>query len=370
MERPDVVIVGGGVMGTAAARALSSRNRSVLLLERFRFGHSIGSSGGPTRNFRLTYHDPVYVRMARDALERWRLLESDAGTELLRVVGGLDVGEATTAAAAALKAAGESFERPSAAEVAERWPALRFDRGSEFLYQPEGAIVRAEETLEAQARLARAAGAELRERTVVDAIRPAGDRVELATSEGEVIQAPVAVVAVGAWAGPLLRGTGIDLPLRPTLEQSTHFDAGDEGSSIPTVIDWDAAPREPPYLVPNPFRPGEVKAGAHLSGPLVDPDTRSFEPDAGREGRVVAWISRRLSSPVRLLRTETCLYTTTPDEDFVIDRVGPLVVASPCTGHGFKLAPLIGEWLTDLAIGEQATLPLDRFRVDRPALGA
>jgi sarcosine oxidase len=216
---------------------------------------------------------------------------------------------------------------------------LRFDRGSEFLYQPEGAIVRAGETLEAQAGLARAAGAELRERTVVEAIRPAGDRVELATTDGEVIQTPVAIVAVGAWAGPLLHGAGIDLPLRPTLEQSTHFDAGDEGSSIPTVIDWDAGPREPPYLVPNPFRPGEIKAGAHLSGPLVDPDTRSFEPDAARE-------------------------------DFVIDRIGPLVVASPCTGHGFKFAPLIGGWLADLAIGEQPSIPLDRFRADRPALHA
>jgi sarcosine oxidase len=370
VERPDVVIVGGGVMGTAAARAISSRGRSVLLLERFTFGHANGSSGGPTRNFRLTYHDPIYVRMARDALERWRLLESDAGTELLRVVGGLDIGEATTAAVAALEAAGESFERPSAGEVAERWPVLRFDRGSEFLYQPEGAIVRAEETLEAQARLAHAAGAELRERTVVDAIRPAGEGVELATTDGEVIRAPMAIVAAGAWAGPLLRGAGVDLSLRPTLEQSTYFDAGDEGSSIPTVIDWDAAPREPPYLVPNPFRPGEVKAGAHLSGPSVDPDTRSFEPDADREGQIVAWTGRRLSSPVRLLRTETCLYTTTPDEDFVIDRVGPLVIASPCTGHGFKFAPLIGEGLADLATGERPSIPLDRFRVDRSALRA
>jgi sarcosine oxidase len=368
VERPDVVIVGGGVMGTAAARALSSRGRAVLLLERFTFGHANGSSGGPTRNFRLTYHDPLYVRMARDALERWRRLESESGTQLLRVVGGLDVGEATAASAAALEAAGESFERPSVAEVAERWPVLRFDHGSAFLYQPDGAILRADEAIGAQARLARAAGAELRERTVVETISPAGDRVELVTSAGEVIQAPAAIVAAGPWAGPLLRGAGIDLPLRPTLEQSTHFDAGDEGSSIPTIIDWDAEPRQPPYLVPNPFQPGEIKAGAHLSGPLVDPDARSFEPDVEREASIIAWTAQRLSSPARLVRTETCLYTTTPDEDFVIDRVGPLVVASPCTGHGFKFAPLIGEGLAELATGEQPSIPLHRFRVDRPAL--
>ncbi len=368
VERPDVVIVGGGVMGTAAARALSSRGRAILLLERFTFGHANGSSGGSTRNFRLTYHDPVYVRMARQALERWRRLESEAGLELMRVVGGLDVGEATDASAAALEAAGESFERPSAADVAERWPSLRFDEGSTFLYQQEGAIIRSDEAIAAQVRLAGASGAELREGAVVDTLRPVGEGVELVTSRDEVIRAPVAIIAAGAWAAPLLRNAGIDLRLRPTLEQSTHFEMTGEGSTIPTIIDWDPAPSQPPYLVPNPFRPGECKAGSHLSGPVIDLDARSFEPDVDREASTIDWIGERLASPPKLLKTETCLYTTTPDEDFVIDRVGPLVIASPCTGHGFKFAPLVGELLADLAAGEATSVPLDRFRAGRPAL--
>jgi sarcosine oxidase len=366
VERPDVVIVGGGVMGTAAARALSSRGRAVLLLERFTFGHANGSSGGPTRNFRLTYHDPLYVRMARQALDRWRRLESDAGQELLRIVGGLDVGKATDESAAALQAAGEAFERPSASEVAERWPVLRFDAGAPFLYQPEGAILRADEAIAAQVRLARAIGADLRERTIVDSLRATGEGVELVTSDGEVMRAPVAIVAAGAWAASLLRNAGVNLPLQPTLEQSTDFQM--DGSSIPTIIDWDAAPSQPPYLVPNPFQPGEFKAGSHLSGPVIDLNARSFEPDAGREASTIAWIGERLASPPEPMKTETCLYTTTPDEDFVIDRIGPLVVASPCTGHGFKFAPLVGEVLADLATGEKPPIPLDRFRADRPAL--
>jgi sarcosine oxidase len=366
VERPDVVIVGGGVMGTAAARALSSRGRAVLLLERFTFGHASGSSGGSTRNFRLTYHDPRYVRMARQALDRWRRLESEAGVELLRIVGGLDVGEATDRSAAALEASGESFERPSAAEVTERWPVLLFHEEASFLYQPEGAIVRADEAIGAQLRLARTAGAELRERTIVSSLHPAGQGVELVTSDGEVIRAPVAIVASGAWAGPLLRGADIDLLLQPTLEQSTHFVM--EGSPIPTIIDWESSPSQPPYLVPNPFRPGEFKAGFHVSGPVIDPDARSFDPDADREANIVGWVGERLASPPRLLGTETCLYTTTPDEDFVIDRIGPLVIASPCSGHGFKFAPLVGEVLADLATGEQPPVPLDLFRAGRPAL--
>jgi sarcosine oxidase len=242
---------------------------------------------------------------------------------------------------------------------------LRFPDGSEFLYQPEGAIVRAEAVIRAQARLAAERGATIRERTVAETVEPAGDGVEVVTSGGEVYRAPAAIVAAGAWVAPLLRGAGIDLPLRTTLEQSTYFGLD---APLPTVIDWDAAPAQPPYVVPNPFEPGEIKAGAHLSGPAVDPDTRSFDPDPERETGIARWIAERLDPAPTLRRTETCLYTITPDEDFVIDRLGPLVLASPCSGHGFKFTPLIGEVLADLTTGTDPPVPLDRFRVDRPGL--
>jgi sarcosine oxidase len=368
VERVDVAIVGGGPMGTAAARSLAARGRTVVLFERFTLGHANGSSAGTTRNFRLTYHDPLYVRMARLALERFHALADEAGVELVRTVGGLDVGEPTDTAAAALEAAGERFERPSPGEVAERFPTLRFPAGSRFLYQPDGAVLRSREVILAQARLASAAGADLREETAVTSIAPAADAVEVRTERDETVRASRAILAAGAWTGPLARPLGLELPLRPTLEQSTHVrtDAG----PIPTVIDWAAAPTQPPYIVPNPFEPGEVKAGAHLSGPDVDPDARSFEPDPERQAWVLDWVTSRLAAPTELLRSETCLYTRTPDEDFVLDAVGPVVVASPCTGHGFKFTPLVGEVLADLATGATPAIPLERFRADRPALTA
>ncbi|MGH2679622.1 MAG: FAD-dependent oxidoreductase [Actinomycetota bacterium] len=366
MERVDVAIVGGGPMGTAAARALSARGRAVALLERFTFGHANGSTAGATRNFRLTYHDPIYVRMARLALERWRELEDEAGVELMRVVGGIDVGKATELSARALEAAGERLERPSDAEVAERWPMLRFPPRSSFVYQPDGAILRSHETVKALARLAARHGADLREETAATGLHPQGDGVEVTTAGGDTIRASVAIVAAGAWAGSLLGRAGIPLPLRPTLEQSTYFEV--ETADLPTVIDWDEAPMQPPYLVPDPFVPGTFKAGAHLSGPVVDPDRRTFEPDEVRETRMIDWVRRRMVPAARSTRTETCLYTTTPDEDFVLERIGPLVVASPCSGHGFKFTPLIGEVVADLADGEAPEIPLDRFRARRPAL--
>lgn len=352
-------------MGAAAARSLSARGRAVILLERSTLAHAGGSTAGTTRNFRLTYHDPLYVRMARRSLERWRELEDEAGVELLRVVGGLDVGAATEASARALEHAGERLERPSNAEVAERWPMLRFSPGSSFLYQRDGAVLRSHEAVRTIARLATAHGAEVREETAAESIAASGDGVEVVTASS-TIRASVAIVAAGAWSGSILGRAGIPLTLRPTLEQSTYFDA--DAADLPTVIDWDEAPEQPPYIVPDPFEPGTIKAGAHLSGPVVDPDTRSFEPDEARELLVVDWVGRRLVSGARPLRTETCLYTRTPDEDFVLDRVGPLVLASPCSGHGFKFTPLIGEVLADLVTGEAPEIPLGRFRADRSAL--
>jgi len=368
VERTDVVIVGGGVMGTAAARALGARGRATILLERFELGHVRGSSGGPTRNFRLTYHDPLYVRMARASLERWRRLETEAGVELLRVVGGLDIGEAAIrVSGAALEAAGESFERPSAAEATERWPRLLLE-GRTLLYQPEGAIIRADHAIAAQARSAAAAGAEIREGVTVRSIRPAGDGVEVLTYEGEAIEASAAIVAAGGWAPSLLADADVRLPLRILQEQSTVFDAEPELATTPTVIDWEAWSDRFPYIVPNAFAPGEIKVGIHLSGPVVDPDTRSFDPDADREAQALGWVGRLVSPPPTPSHTESCLYSVTPDEDFVLDRVGPIVVASPCSGHGFKFAPLVGEIVASLATGEEPPVPLDRFRLDRRAL--
>jgi sarcosine oxidase len=366
VERVDVAIVGGGPMGLAAARALGSRGRSAIVFERFRVGHANGSTAGTTRNFRLTYHDPLYVRMARLALEAWRALEDEAGLELLRTVGGLDVGDATDTAAEALRSAGEAFERPGADDVAARWPTLRFAPDARFLWQADGAIIRSRDAVAALARLAIGHGADVREGTAVRLIRPAGDAVEVVTDHDEVVRAPAAIVAAGAWTPALVRGCGVEVALQPTLEQSTYVEI--DAHRLPTVIDWAASLDEPPYLVPDPFEPGLVKAGIHRSGPPVDPDARSFEPDPVREERTMSWLRGILSTRAALRGTETCLYTIAPDDDFVLDRVGPVVVASPCSGHGFKFTPLVGEILADLATGAAPTAPLDRFRLGRRAL--
>ncbi len=356
-------------MGTAAARSLASRGRETLLLERFTFGHANGSSGGPTRIFRLTYHDPEYVRMARSALESWKELEDAAGEPLMINTAGLDVGEGGRTSAAALAAAGERCTYISPEEVTERWPALRFAPDAEIFVQEDGGVCRAERTVRAQARLAAAMGATVLERTVVDRLRPSEGGVEVVTSDGEAYRAPVAIVTAGPWAAGLLRTMGMSLPLVPSFEQVTYFEL-DEPVALPTIIDWQADPVHTPYWVPDPAEPGHFKIALHMSGPPADPDDRTFDPDPARVAAVETYAAQHVSGYRATGRTDTCLYTNTPDEDFVIDRVGPVVIGSPCSGHGFKFVPFVGEQLARLAVGETPAVDLQRFSASRPALTA
>jgi sarcosine oxidase len=361
----DVVVVGGGAMGTAAARTLAARDRTVLVLERFEIGHGLGSSGGPTRIFRLSYHHPDYVRMARLAIASWRSLERETGESLLITTGGLDVGDPDGLRAAALREAGERFDIVSTEEASERWPSIRFPDGVDVLVQDDAAVCMAERTVRAQARSAAAAGARIIERTPVLSIAAIGtDLVEVRTAD-RTVRAPVVVVAAGAWATGLLQGVGIDLPLRPTLEQVTYFRSGPL-VPLPTVVDWTRDPIA--YAVPDPPEHGSFKVALHRSGPVIDPDARPVEPDRSRVDAVVGYARTTFPGAEPTGETDTCLYTNTPDEDFVIDRLGPFVIASPCSGHGFKFAPLVGELVADLATGGAPAVPLERFAADREAL--
>lgn len=371
----DAIVVGGGVMGTAAARELAARGRNTLLLERFTFGHGRGSSGGPTRIFRFTYEHPDYVRMAGPALDAWRELEVASGETLMHTTGGIDIGEGSRRSAAALEAAAVPFAWLTPEETMERWAGLVIAPGTPVLVQEDGGVCMAERTVRAQARLAAEAGATMLEETVVEAILPAGDGgVEVRTTRGDAFPAPVTVVTAGPWAGPLLRASGVDIPLVPSFEQVTYCRLAGEPHPFPTITDWtEVSSFSPasdgssnlPYALPNPEEPGSIKMALDRSGPDVDPGTRSFEPDPERLERLAGWASKRFLPLEETRPPETCLYTNTPDGEFVLDRLGPIVVGSPCSGHGFKFAPLIGKILADMATGRPIGVRLDAFRAGR-----
>ena len=183
----------------------------------------------------------------------------------------------------------------------------------------------------------------------------------------ETIRASAVVVSAGAWARDLLSGAGMDLPLVPTLEQVSYY-ALEAPSPLPTIIDYTVDEAVDHYAVPHPTEPGSFKLALDHAGPIVDPDARSFDPDPERLARVEAWGRTRFRSMITTEPPETCLYTNTPDNDYVLDRVGSIVVGSACSGHGFKASPVVGQILADLATGADPSVPLGRFLASRPAL--
>ncbi|WP_412872549.1 FAD-dependent oxidoreductase [Curtobacterium flaccumfaciens] len=361
-----VVVIGAGVVGAATAYALAARGERVLLVEQHARGHHLGSSHGATRIFRQGYADPEYVALTTRALELWGALEAAAGEELIVRTGAVDHGrpEVVDAIAAALTGAGISHESLSPDQAAARWPGIAFE--GHVLTHPSAGRIRSDRTIEVFLTLAEATGlADLRFETRVTRLEDHGDDVTVTLSDGSAVRTASVVAAVGSWAptlvGELLAGRGAGLPaIRVTQEHPAHFPSHLPDAAWPSFVHW--ADGDDVYGL---LTPGEgVKVGFHGTGPVVDPDHRDFVPVPAEAERLQAYVARYVPG-VDATKPEfiSCLYDNSPDEDFVIDRVGPLTVATGFSGHGFKFAPLLGEMLADLATGG---VPHPRFALPEP----
>jgi sarcosine oxidase len=347
----DVAVVGAGIAGVAAARALAADGRTVILFEQFQLGHSRGSSHGGSRIFRLGYPDPRFVRLAQEARGRWRELEGDAGEELIVPSGSLDLGPIAGENARAFEICGVAHELLTGADVGARWP-IDAARDEPVLFQADGGIILADRAYAAFVAGLPRERVEVRVQATVTAITPDERRVRVESSSGTTVVAAV-VVTAGAWAQSLLDPLAVDLAATATRETVTYFRLHD-AETLPALID-SATPDDRGVV-----RPGRVsyglaapgvglKAGLHLAGPETDPD-RTGAPDDGVVGWAAEWVARRYpeadASPVA---AETCLYTSRRDESFVLERRDRVVIGSACSGHGFKFAPLVGATLAGLA---------------------
>ncbi|HET9242455.1 MAG TPA: FAD-dependent oxidoreductase [Gaiella sp.] len=347
----DIVVVGAGIAGAATARALAGAAGTVVLLEQFELGHPHGSSHGTSRIFRLNYPDERFVRMAQAAAEGWRELEEHVGAQLIERTGVIDLGPATSATERALAACGAPTERMSAQALAERWP-INLRDGETALLQPDGGIIRADRAHAAFVSAAAEGGVEVKERTPVRrlALEPQSVRLTLDTND---ITARAVVVTAGAWAPVLLAEAGIRLDVVPTRETVVYLELAG-ADAMPPLIDY--AHTRAADGVERPGHSGYalgasadvLKAGLHQSGPVANPDEQTL-PDGALAEWVAGWARSRYDGLIGAPRSETCLYTNTSDERFVLERHGPIVVGSACSGHGFKFAPVVGQTLAALA---------------------
>jgi sarcosine oxidase len=323
-----VSVVGAGVMGCATAWALAGRGAEVTLHEQFELDHARGSSHGRSRIVRFSYPQPEWVRLAEEARGGWRDLEAATGYTLLELYGFVELASAPELTShAALAACGVEHRLLSAGEAREL--GFLVPPGWCALEEATGGIIRADLARRALLETAIRAGVRLE----------TGSRVESL----DRLDADVVVVTPGAWLVRLVP----DVPVRVTRETVAYFRY--DGPPLPSLVELGhQAGGHVMYALYDPVH--GVKAGAHHGGVEVDPDDEGA-PDDEIVARTSEWVRRRLPgvdpSPVA---AETCLYTTTADEGFVLERRGRVVVGSACSGHGFKFAPVVGQRLADLAL--------------------
>jgi N-methyl-L-tryptophan oxidase len=370
MAHYEVIVAGGGTMGTAAAWELGKRGVQALVLEQFQHVHPFGAHSGDTRIIRHAYAEGVeYVPLALRADDLWTELEAATGKRVLHRVGALELSapghDRVRAASAAAQAFGLEYGTLTVDELRDRFPQFVTGDEWEIGFEAGGGFLDVEPALRGLASEARRLGVEIRENAPVTGWDVSGELIQVETAAGSE-SADRLIVTPGAWASGMLRG--LALPLQTVRKTLSWLEVDDpylfDPGRCPVYIA--GIPGFQFYGFPSWRRPG-IKVAIHSGGLETDPDSVDrVIADWERDEIITAarMVLRGLSG--RVLEGTTCLYTNTPDEDFLIDRVPGypnVVFAAGFSGHGFKFAPAIGELLVGMAFGERETLP--RFRLDR-----
>ncbi|HVR69400.1 MAG TPA: N-methyl-L-tryptophan oxidase [Vicinamibacteria bacterium] len=374
----DVAVAGLGVMGSATAWQIARRGLQVLGLEAHQPFHTLGSSHGRTRIIREAYFEhPLYVPLVRRSYLLWAALEHETGRPLLRQTGGLMVGSPGSGVfAGALRSAREHalpHEVLTSAELRRRFPLLTPAEGMAAVLEPRAGLLLAEACVDALQQAARAHGALLRHGTPVRSWEAGGPGVVVTTSAGR-LAARHLVLCAGPWLPGL--AASLALPLQVERQLSHWFEPAREPEAFaavrcPVTI-WEHEPGRIFYTIPDPGGHG-FKAGIHHDGERVDPDSARRDPTPADEARVRGLLDRFMpGASGRLLDARVCLYTNAPDERFLIGRhpaVPQVLLASACSGHGFKFAPAIGEALAELVTRGRSELDLSAFSLGRFSSG-
>jgi sarcosine oxidase len=385
MKRPaifDVIVVGLGAMGSAAAYHLSGRGQTVLGLEAFQPAHDKGSSHGSSRIIRQAYfEDPCYVPLLFRAYELWERLQAETGADLLRLTGGLMIGPpASDVVAGSIQSAREyglehEVLRPD--EVRRRFPPFVLAPDEAALYERKAGFLRPEECIRQHLAVAARQGADLRFEEPMQSWRaePVGGEVMVTTGKG-TYRGRSLVLSGGPWMPEIL--ASLRLPLGVHRRVMFWFDPlGGIGPFLPEqfpVYLWH--PTDAPVFYGFPATGGQpgVKVAIHTGQDGTEPnectpetiDRSIRESDEQAMRRLIANRIPALNGP--RLDARTCMYTMTPDEHFILDRhpeFPQVSIAAGFSGHGFKFASVVGEILADLATDGRTRHEIGRFSIGR-----
>jgi sarcosine oxidase len=372
MPTYDVIVLGLGGMGSAAAYHLAARGQRVLGLERFGPAHDQGASHGGSRITRQSYfEDPAYVPLLLRSYELWDRLARDSGADVITLTGGLMIGPAGSRTVAGSRLSAERWglahEMLDATELRRRFPTMHPGPDDVALYEAKAGLVRPEEAVRAHLSLAGRAGAELRFGEPAIGWTATAGGVQVTTESG-VYRAGHLVVAPGAWAPRLLADLGVRLVVERQVQYwfAPSTPIVDFGPDRHPIWIWEDADGTQIYGFPALDGPdGGVKVAFFRRGVVCTPETIDREVHPDEIAAIGAHLGRVLPGAAgRFLRAKTCMYTNTPDEHFVIaahPEHATVTVACGFSGHGFKFVPVVGEILADLATTGTTAHPIGLF---------
>jgi sarcosine oxidase/L-pipecolate oxidase len=376
-EKYDHIVVGAGIEGSATAYYLAKNGYKTLLIEQFRLPHTRGSSHGPSRLTRKAYTDAVYVHMMKEAFQMWSELERESGEILYKKLGLLVTAPKSTGEvkryADAMKEHDLPFTLYSASEIRNKYPQLKYGNEWVGLFDPEGGILKAEKCLASfQKQFVKLNGKLNDGERVNEVIQMADGCINLITSKGNY-QAKSIVLCLGTWAGSFLKKLGLNLPLQPQVVKPCYWretkpGAYTAGGSFPCILSLTEDHTEV-YGLPADEYPGLFKFCAHKGLDVDHPDKR----DTINTDSLVRIPKKYIEKYMTFLETrpsivETCAYTVTPDENFILDTLPNnknIIVGAGFSGHGFKFGPIVGKILGSFATGKKIEFDLTMFKMSR-----
>ncbi|XP_054429204.1 peroxisomal sarcosine oxidase [Pteronotus mesoamericanus] len=375
----DAIVIGAGIQGCFTAYHLAKHGKRVLLLEQFFLPHSRGSSHGQSRIIRKAYAEDFYTQMMDECYQMWAQLEHETGTQLHRQTGllllGMKENEELKTFQATLSRLRVKHQYFSSEELKQRFPNIQLARGEVGFLDESGGVLYAARALQALQGAIRQLGGKVGDGEKVVEIKPGLPIMVKTTSNS--YQAKSLVITAGPWTNQLLFPLGIELPLQTLRINVCYWREKVPGSygvsrAFPCFLGLGLSPA--PYHIyglPSGEYPGLMKVCYH-HGNNADPEERDC-PAAFSDVQDVQILSRFVRDHLPDLEPkpaimEHCMYTNTPDEHFILDRhpkYDNVVIGAGFSGHGFKLAPVVGKILYELSMKLTPSYDLTPFRISR-----